>query len=113
MKHKSYKLKDDSLEIAIRNLNLSLSDKVTLQDKIKAYDNLIKEYTELIVETKSRIVEAEEEIKEKEAKVVELLRRNKKPIVVDCVKYSLIDDKLNKEIISFTSSRNAKKEDNI
>ena len=91
-RYTSYKLSDDSLEVTIRELTHKLVVKRNLQQEKE-------ELQKKILSLDKRIIQADIELARQEERVVQLLKHHKKPIVIDCVEYSIVDGKLQKRII--------------
>lgn len=91
-RHTSYKLPDDSLEVTIRELTHKLVVKRNLQQEKEELQKKIQSLDE-------RLIQADTELAQQEERVIQLLNRHKKPIIIDCVEYSVVDGRLQKRII--------------
>lgn len=83
--YKSYKLSDDSLAVAAEMFQLASS---ALYRRKEEFEEARTAYNEALTYHKDQ-----------EAKLIELLKRNKTSIIYNRVKYSVVNDKLVKELI--------------
>ena len=83
--HKSYKLKDDTLEHTAREFPQSSSRLFRAKQEVEA--------------AKKREEAIAKETEDKKAKLIQLLTHAHKSVIIDRVKYSVVNGELHREII--------------